>query len=162
MLGFVVSDGVLSAVYPFPKSQCHDLAIPFEISLNQILVKDKNAISYPSMLLLSVSLILYFISSGFSRTFYFSTFVAIKGNGRNTKVSDAVFRIQQFTKVILKIAGCGECHNSAVTRSATTICILLLFFRIKVYNIDIHTGPSRRVTVCCGFEGLAAFWNIIE
>lgn len=51
--------------------------IPFEISLNQILVKDKNAISYPSMLLLSVSLILYFISSGFSRTFYFSTFVGM-------------------------------------------------------------------------------------
>jgi len=51
--------------------------VPFEISFNQVLVKDKSAISYPSILILSVSLILYFISSGFSRTFYFSTFAGM-------------------------------------------------------------------------------------
>ncbi len=51
--------------------------IPFEISFTQILVKDKNAISYPAMIILSLSLILYFISSGFARTFYFSTFAGM-------------------------------------------------------------------------------------
>ena len=51
--------------------------VPLEITFNKVLVKDKNAISYPVILVLSLSLILYFISSGFARTFYFSTFSGI-------------------------------------------------------------------------------------
>lgn len=51
--------------------------VPLEITFNRVLVKDKNAISYPVILVLSLSLILYFISSGFARTFYFSTFAGI-------------------------------------------------------------------------------------
>ena len=51
--------------------------IPFEISFNQIFVKDKNAVSYPSMLVLGLSLILYFISSGFAKTFYLSIFAGM-------------------------------------------------------------------------------------